>query len=74
MHRHTAAEATTDVPHLDAKTRRKLADQRRMAFRRAIERYNEDRLLDQEIVDYPDLIAINYLRSLRSMTRSASAD
>lgn len=57
--------------HLDTKTRRKLEDQRRMAFRRAIEHYNEERRLNQAIDDYPELIAINYVRSLRAEGRRA---
>jgi hypothetical protein len=65
MLRHSAVT----TPHLDAKTRRKLEDQRRMAFRRAIEHYNEERRLNQSIDDYPELIAINYVRSLRSEAR-----
>ncbi|HYQ38377.1 MAG TPA: transcriptional regulator, partial [Pseudomonas sp.] len=65
MPRHSAVT----TPHLDAKTRRKLEDQRRMAFRRAIEHYNEERRLNQSIDDYPELIAINYVRSLRSEAR-----
>lgn len=69
MPRHHAVDANPDVPRLDAKTRRKLEDQRRMAFRRAIERYNEERRLDHEINDYPELIAVNYVRSLRSAAR-----
>lgn len=73
MPRHHAVDANTAIPRLDAKTRRKLEDQRRMAFRRAIERYNEERRLGQEIDDFPELIAINYLRSLRSETRRANA-
>lgn len=69
MPRHHAVDANPEVPRLDAKARRKLEDQRRMAFRRAIERYNEERRLGQEISDYPELIAIDYLRSLRAEAR-----
>ncbi|MBO3276023.1 PA3496 family putative envelope integrity protein [Pseudomonas schmalbachii] len=60
-----------DTQQLDSKTRRKLEDQRRMQFRRAIEERLEARRLDQEIDDYPDLIALNYLASARSARRSA---
>ena len=41
----------------DAKTRRKLLDQRRMEYRRAIENYAEQRHLQQQLTDYPELIA-----------------
>ena len=46
---------------LDSKNRRKQLDQRRMEFRRAIEAYSEQRLLQQELDAYPDLIALNAL-------------
>lgn len=69
MPRHHAVAANPAVPRLDAKARRKLEDQRRMAFRRAIELYNEERRLDQEIHDYPELIAVNYVRALRAEAR-----
>lgn len=39
----------------DAKTRRKLQDQRRMAYRRAIEHYAEQCQLQRELADFPDL-------------------
>ena len=71
MPRHHAVNAATDIPRLDAKARRKLEDQRRMAFRRAIEHYNEERRLNHAIDDYPELIAINYVRSLRSEMRQS---
>ncbi len=51
----------------DAKARRKLLDQRRMAYRRAIESYAEQRQLQHELVDYPELIAANYLEMSRSL-------
>lgn len=66
---HRALAAT---PRLDAKTRRKLEDQRRMAFRRAIEHYNEERRLNRQIDDYPELIAIDYLCTLRASARAAA--
>lgn len=69
MPRHHAVNVVTDIPRLDAKTRRKLEDQRRMAFRRAIEQHNEELRLNREIDDYPDLIAIDYLRLLRAEAR-----
>ena len=42
------------------KTRRQQEDQRRMAFRRAIEDHTDQRLLRLETADYPDLGAIYY--------------
>lgn len=69
MPRHHAVNVATDIPRLDAKARRKLEDQRRMAFRRAIEQHNEERRLNQAIDDYPELIAINYVRALRAAAR-----
>lgn len=56
---------------LDAKTRRKLEDQRRMQFRRAIEDRMEAQRLAVETSDYPDLIAAAYLTSARAGRRSA---
>ncbi|MCY1535439.1 hypothetical protein D9M68_708450 [compost metagenome] len=54
---------------LDSKTRRKLEDQRRMQFRRAIEDRVEQRRLQMEMSDYPELIAANYLLSSKAMHR-----
>lgn len=54
-----------------AKARRKLLDQRRMAYRRAIESYAEQRQLQQELADYPELIAANYLAAQALGQRSA---
>ncbi|TWC39514.1 hypothetical protein FBY03_10464 [Pseudomonas sp. SJZ079] len=56
----------------DAKERRKLRDQRRMAYRRAIESYAEQRLLQQELADYPELIAANYLATTQAVTRQSA--
>jgi len=42
--------------HSTAKTRKQQEDQRRMAFRRAIESYSDERRLNQEICDFPDLM------------------
>ena len=53
-------------PVLDSKTRRKLEDQRRMAFRRAIEDYAEQRRLQHDLDDYPDLIPAAYTLGKRS--------
>jgi len=51
----------------DAKSRRKLLDQRRMEYRRAIESYAEHRQLQQQLADYPELIAASYLVLSRSL-------
>lgn len=50
-------------PHANsaAQARRKQLDQRRMAYRRAIEAHAEQRQLQQQLMDYPELIAANYL-------------
>ena len=59
-------------PPLDSKTRRKLEDQRRMAFRRAIEDRAELRRLESEFDDIPRQIAANYLNlALAPFLRSA---
>lgn len=58
MPRHSDANAQ----HVDSKTRRKLEDQRRMQFRRAIEDHCEELRLRQELADYPRLVAAAYLR------------
>lgn len=56
----------------DAKTRRKLKDQRRMAYRRAIESYAEQCRLQRELADYPDLIPAGYLLADSKAQRSAA--
>lgn len=56
---------------LDSKTRRKLEDQRRMQFRRAIEDRIEAQRLALETSDFPDLIAAAYLTSAKAGRRSA---
>ncbi|WP_417660840.1 PA3496 family putative envelope integrity protein [Pseudomonas sp.] len=56
-----------------AKARRKLVDQRRMEYRRAIESYSEQRLLQQELSDYPELIAANYIAASRELGRAVTA-
>lgn len=56
---------------LDSKNRRKQLDQLRMEFRRAIEAYSEQRLLQQELDAYPDLIALNALSGSLADRRSA---
>ena len=45
------------------KTRRQQEDQRRMAFRRAIETYSEERRLSQELSDYIDAASANFWQS-----------
>ena len=65
MPRHSDANAQ----HVDS--RRKLEDQRRMQFRRAIEDHCEELRLRQELADYPELVAAAYLSSNRQGRRSA---
>ncbi|MBH3341461.1 MULTISPECIES: PA3496 family putative envelope integrity protein [unclassified Pseudomonas] len=56
----------------DAKTRRKLQDQRRMAYRRAIENYAEQCQLQRELADFPELVPASYAqRSERTSRRAA---
>lgn len=43
---------------LDTKTRRRLKDQRRMRFRRAIESYEEQCRLQAAVADFPDLLSL----------------
>ncbi|WP_437879935.1 PA3496 family putative envelope integrity protein [Pseudomonas sp. LRF_L74] len=57
--------------HAESKTRRQQEDLRRMQFRRAIEDYSEMRRLNQDIAEFPDLIAANYLSSQAAAERSA---
>ncbi|AYC34924.1 transcriptional regulator [Pseudomonas cavernae] len=52
-----AAEQATRT----TKTRQQQEDLRRMAFRRAVEAYAEQRQLQQELAEYPELIAADYL-------------
>lgn len=54
----------------DSKTRRKLLDQRRMEYRRAIESYAEQRQLQHELVDFPELIAASYLQLSKMRTQA----
>jgi hypothetical protein len=56
----------------DSKTRRKLLDQKRMAYRRAIESYAEQRQLQEQLSDYPELIAANYLATSRALGRQSA--
>ena len=52
-------------PPLDSKPRRKLEDQRRMAFRRAIEERSESRRLAAEYSLDAELLASHYLDNSR---------
>ena len=52
------------------KTRRQQEDQRRMAFRRAIEDHTSQRQLRMETSDYPDLGSINYWQASADARRS----
>jgi hypothetical protein len=45
--------------NLDARARRKQQDERRMYFRRAIESYDEQRQLDAQLMEFPDLLMAN---------------
>ncbi|MDP2243304.1 PA3496 family putative envelope integrity protein [Pseudomonas sp.] len=56
----------------DAKNRRKLLDQRRMEYRRAIEDYAEHRQLQQQLTDYPELIAANYMAAAQASARRSA--
>jgi hypothetical protein len=53
----------------DAKGRRKLIDQRRMEYRRAIEAHAEQRQLQQQLDDYPELFAVSYLADKQTLAR-----
>ncbi|MGV8783696.1 PA3496 family putative envelope integrity protein [Pseudomonas aeruginosa] len=56
---------------MDSKTRRKLEDQRRKQFRRAIEDHCEQLRRRQERADYPEREAAAYLSAKRQGRRSA---
>ena len=56
----------------DAKTRRKLQDQRRMAYRRAIEHYAEQCQLQRELADFPELVSASYLQPAEPASRRAA--
>ncbi|MBC9248716.1 hypothetical protein A9179_00360 [Pseudomonas alcaligenes] len=55
MSRHHA-----DQQHSASRNRRQQEDLRRMQFRRAIEDYSENRRLNQEIADFPEMIAASF--------------
>lgn len=52
-----------------AKTRRQQEDQRRMAFRRAIEDRYEQRQLLAEISEFPDAVEFNYWQTSSAASR-----
>ena len=54
------------------KTRRQQEDQRRMAFRRAIEDHTDQRQLRLETADYPDLNGINYWQAAPASDRRSA--
>ncbi|MDU9409118.1 MULTISPECIES: PA3496 family putative envelope integrity protein [Pseudomonas] len=56
----------------DAKTRRKLQDQRRMAYRRAIEHYAEQCQLQRELADFPELVSAGYSQQAERASRRAA--
>ncbi|MEK8082089.1 PA3496 family putative envelope integrity protein [Pseudomonas sp. XK-1] len=55
--------------NIEARARRKVIDQRRMEYRRAIESYAEQRQLQQQLSDFPELIAANYLTTAQAVGR-----
>ncbi len=56
----------------DAKSRRKLLDQRRMEYRRAIEAHAERRRLQQQLLDYPELVAANYVAGKQALQQQSA--
>lgn len=60
-------EKAQSLANNEAKARRKLLDQRRMEYRRAIENYAEQRQLQHKLIDYPELIVANYLELRRNL-------
>ncbi|NRH27594.1 transcriptional regulator [Pseudomonas sp. MS19] len=65
-------EESLSVHNTDAKARRKVIDQRRMEYRRAIESYAEQRMLQHELADFPEIIAANYLAGAREFGRQTA--
>ncbi len=57
---------------LDARTGRKQKDERRMRFRRAIESYDEQRRLQAQLMEFPDLAGLAGAAG-RGMRRPRSA-
>lgn len=59
---------------LDARTGRKQKDERRMRFRRAIESYDEQRRLQAQLMEFPDLAGLAGMATRTSRRpRSAAA-
>ncbi|MEN0105499.1 MAG: transcriptional regulator [Pseudomonas sp.] len=52
-----------------ARTKRQQEDQRRMAYRRAIEDFTAERRLQLELADFPDLLAANYVAAASQAPR-----
>lgn len=61
MSRHHA-----DQQHSASRNRRQQEDLRRMQFRRAIEDYSEQRRLNQQVADFPELVVASALASGQS--------
>jgi len=57
---------------LEARTGRKQQDERRMRFRRAIESYDEQRRLQAQLMEFPDLAGLTGTAG-RGMRRPRSA-
>ncbi|MES2820222.1 MAG: transcriptional regulator [Pseudomonadota bacterium] len=67
---HPSYENADAHPHVagdnEAKARRKLLDQKRMEYRRAIEDFAEQRRLQLELADFPELLAATYVSASRA--------
>jgi hypothetical protein len=59
-----------EVSNSASKTRRQQEDQRRMAYRRAIEDFTEERRLQLELSDYPDLLAASHAAASQAPRQS----
>ncbi|MCL7463292.1 PA3496 family putative envelope integrity protein [Pseudomonas sp. NW5] len=59
----------SDTPFSHVKQRRKQADQRRMAFRRAIEQYQDGQRLLVELESYSDGLPADYRHQLHREAR-----
>ncbi|WP_426142478.1 PA3496 family putative envelope integrity protein [Pseudomonas sp. DWP3-1-2] len=55
-----------DDSNSTVKTRRQQEDQRRMAFRRAIESYSEERKLNQALSDFDDSMSGNFWQASKT--------
>lgn len=56
--------------NLEARARRKQQDERRMHFRRAIENHAEQRQLQVQLMEFPDLLSID--RGVSAYRQNAS--